>query len=187
MTKDNRQKSQKDYVVLVLIVYLLAGLLQLKYYRYVISPDGISYISIAQKYLAGNFHDAINGVWSPLFSWLLVPLLFLRVEPLLAFQFLNLIIGLPIILVMWRLSRQFSLTVWTRRVILLSLIPIILSMCVLNRVDLLVTCPLLAYFLIIFKPNYPGTIKQGCFAGFGVGLLILQKPLPFPFSSLTFF
>jgi len=181
MKKDNRQKSQKDHLVLALIVYLLAGILLLKYYRYQINPDGVCYISIAQKYLAGNFHDAINRSWYPLFSWLLVPLLFLKVEPLLATKVLNLIIGLPIILVMYRLSRQFSLSVWTRRVILFSLIPIVLSMCSFARPDLLLTCPLLVYFYIIFQPSYPGTIKQGVLCGLWGSLAYFAKSYAFPF------
>ncbi len=182
MKKNNREKSQKDYLVLVLILYSVLGILLLKYYRYQINPDGISYISIAQKYLAGNFQDAINGDWGPLFSWLLMPFLFIGVEPLMATKILNLIIGLPIILVMHSLTRQFSLSVWTRRVILFSLIPIVFSFSV--RVitpDLLLTCLLLVYFRIIFQPNYPGTIKQGALCGLWGGIAYLAKSYAFPF------
>ena len=182
MKKDNREKSQKDYLVLVLIIYLAAGILLLKYYRYQINPDGICYISIAQKYLAGNFYDAVNGQWGPLFSWLLMPFLFLKVEPLLATKILNLIIGLLIIIVMSRLAHQFSLSVWTRRVILLSLIPIVFSFSVsIITPDLLLTWLLLVYFRITFQPNYPGTIKQGALCGLWGGIAYLAKAYAFPF------
>ncbi|MHC4720172.1 MAG: hypothetical protein ACYSYT_06835, partial [Planctomycetota bacterium] len=50
------------------------------HYRYQINPDGISYISVAQKYLAGDFAGAINGYWGPLYSWLLMPFLYFGIE-----------------------------------------------------------------------------------------------------------
>ncbi|KQW06668.1 hypothetical protein ASC66_09445 [Leifsonia sp. Root4] len=37
--------------------------------------DGISYISIAEQYAAGQFDIAVNAYWSPMISWLLAPLL----------------------------------------------------------------------------------------------------------------
>jgi len=182
MKKDNREKSQKDYLILVLILYSVLGILLLKYYRYQINPDGVNYISIAQKYLAGNFRDAVNGYWGPLFSWLLMPFLFLKVEPLLATKILNLIIGLLIIIVMRSLSHQFSLTVWTRRVILFSLIPIVFSFSISACTpDLLLTCLLLVYFRIIFQPDYPGTIKQGVLCGLWGGIAYLAKAYALPF------
>ncbi len=168
--------------MLALLIYLVVGILLLKYYRYQINPDGICYISIAQKYLAGNFHDAVNGYWGPLFSWLLMPFLFIGVEPLLATKILTLIIGLLIILTMRSLANQFSLSVWTRRVILFSLIPIVFSfsVCVITP-DLLLTWLLLVYFRIIFQPNYDATVKQGALCGLWGGIAYLAKAYAFPF------
>jgi len=169
-------------LAIILIIYTISGLFLLKYYRYQINPDGIPYLSIAQKYLAGNFHDAVNGHWGPLFSWLLMPFLLLKVEPLLATKILNLIIGLLIIIVVDSLARQFSLSVWTRRVISFSLIPIVFSFSVdLITPDLLLTLLLLVYFQIIFQPNYPCTIKQGALCGFWGGIAYLAKAYAFPF------
>ena len=39
--------------------------------RHAINPDGISYLDIADAYLAGDFSNVVNGYWSPLYSWLL--------------------------------------------------------------------------------------------------------------------
>jgi hypothetical protein len=35
------------------------------------TPDGTCYLDIASAYLRGDWHNAINSYWSPLFSWLL--------------------------------------------------------------------------------------------------------------------
>lgn len=66
---------------IVLMVYAISGIFFLNYYQYQINPDGICYISIAQKYLSGNYGSAINGYWGPLLSWLLVPFLFFGFTP----------------------------------------------------------------------------------------------------------
>jgi hypothetical protein len=39
--------------------------------RGVLGPDGISYSDIAKAYLRGDWHNALNSYWSPLYSWLL--------------------------------------------------------------------------------------------------------------------
>jgi hypothetical protein len=41
------------------------------------NPDGISYLDVGDAYWRGDFHNAINAYWSPLYSWILG--LFLRV------------------------------------------------------------------------------------------------------------
>ncbi|MHC4572433.1 MAG: hypothetical protein ACYS0C_10215, partial [Planctomycetota bacterium] len=73
MNRNSRENRPKNYLVVVLLIYLVAGISILKYYRYLVNPDGISYISIAQKYINGDFSNAVNGWWGPMLSWLLVP------------------------------------------------------------------------------------------------------------------
>jgi hypothetical protein len=62
-------------VVGLSLIYLLGALALLPGFRHEINPDGISYISIARRYLAGDLRGAVNGYWGPLFSWALVPFL----------------------------------------------------------------------------------------------------------------
>ena len=155
MNKNNRTDSSKYEFALALFIYAIAGVLLLKYYRYWINPDGISYISLAQKYLAGNFHDVINGWWGPAISWLLAPLLFLKIEPLLASKILNLIIGAQAIFIIWMFSRKFFSSAGITRAISFALIPVILSFSMSDIApDLLLMCLLLIYLYFIFKPNY---------------------------------
>ena len=47
------------------------GLLQAWAYRYEATPDGVSYLDVADAYREGRWSDAPNGYWSPLYSWLL--------------------------------------------------------------------------------------------------------------------
>lgn len=56
-----------------------------------LNPDAISYLRVSEHLLAGDFALAFNGYWSPLFSWLLVPLLALGLDPLSSVRLLMLL------------------------------------------------------------------------------------------------
>jgi hypothetical protein len=50
----------------------VAGILQAWSYRFYIEPDGVNYLDVAAAYLRGDWSHAVNGYWSPLYSWLFV-------------------------------------------------------------------------------------------------------------------
>ena len=58
------------------------------------SIDGVSYVGIARLYLNCNWHEAVNGFWSPLISWLLIPLLGCGLTPNIAFKIITISAGL---------------------------------------------------------------------------------------------
>jgi hypothetical protein len=185
--KSNRSKrnlaSSFDFrLALILAIYLILGLLLIKYYRYQINPDGISYISIAQKYLNGDFHNAVTAHWGPLFSWLLMPFLSLGIEPLLAAKILNLLIGVATIAALRTLSYKFEISDSVRTVILFSAVPIVLSFAFSDITpDLLLTCILLFYLAVMFSADYAGRINKALFGGVLGGAAYLSKSFAFPF------
>lgn len=73
-----------------------------------INSDGICYFSIAQKYAQGNLPDAVNGLWSPLISWLLAPFAYLGFDLQMAFKLLNGLFALTTGLCVLRLSKPFA-------------------------------------------------------------------------------
>jgi hypothetical protein len=182
-----QQPKQKDYASLASLLYLTVGIFILKYYRYQINPDGISYISIARKYAAGNFSEAINGYWGPLYSWLLAPFLVIGVEPLLATKILNLLIGFVIILILALTARGFSISAATRRAMLIASIPMTLlfSMIVITP-DLLVVLVIFTYFLFVFKTDYAASKRSGILCGLFGGILYLTKSYGFPLFIIHF-
>ena len=52
-------------------VTISAGFLQAWASRFWIEGDGNNYLDVASAYLHGDWGHAVNGYWSPLFSWLL--------------------------------------------------------------------------------------------------------------------
>lgn len=52
-------------------VALLLGGIQAWVTRFAMAPDGISYLDMGDFYWRGDWHNAINAYWSPLYSWIL--------------------------------------------------------------------------------------------------------------------
>jgi hypothetical protein len=55
----------------VFMIGAICGLyFQFAYHKF-LNNDTLAYINLAERYAAGDFQHAINGYWSPLYSWLL--------------------------------------------------------------------------------------------------------------------
>jgi len=172
---------------LALLIYVVFGLVLLKYYQYQINPDGVSYIGIAQKYLRGDFFNAIKGHWGPLMSWLLMPFLYLGLAPLFAAKILSLIIGFLTIIGVRLLSYKFEMDQRLRDIILFTLIPICLffSLSVISP-DLLMVCVLVFYLNIIFSNKYSCSRSAGLWCGLLGAIAYLSKNYAFPFFLVHF-
>ena len=175
-------------LAIVLTVYTILGIFSLEYYRYQINPDGISYISIAQKYLSGDFSNIVNGYWGPVLSWLLMPFLYSGLEPLLATKLLSLLTGLVTIIALRGLSYRFEMTESVRTVILFSAVPVVLTFALFYITpDLLLTCILLFYLAIIFGVNYAERTNKGILCGILGSVAYLSKSFALPFFMSHFF
>jgi len=175
---------------LFLLIYLSLGVYLLNYYQYSIGLDGISYINISKLYLFGDFTNAINGYWGPLFSWMLVP--FLKIfgstpdNALYASKVLSLIIGFFTLIGIQLLSYKFEMDEKIRYIILGILTLFILSVALgQNQPDLLLLCFLVYYLNVIFNNNYPNKYG-GLLCGFIGGMAFLTKAYAFPFFLATF-
>ncbi|MGB7603709.1 MAG: hypothetical protein WBM24_25650, partial [Candidatus Sulfotelmatobacter sp.] len=54
-----------------LILCVALGLIQLWISRYAMVSDGVSYLDVGDAYFRGDWAAAVNGYWSPLYSWCL--------------------------------------------------------------------------------------------------------------------
>ena len=54
-----------------LILCFTSGLLQVWISRYAMISDGVSYLDVGDAYFRHNWSTAINGYWSPMYSWCL--------------------------------------------------------------------------------------------------------------------
>ncbi|WP_424355167.1 ArnT family glycosyltransferase [Methanobacterium sp. MBAC-LM] len=171
-------------LISVLIIYFIIGFFLINYYQYSLNADSISYITIAQEYLNRNFADAVNGYWSPLFSWLLIPFLPFSSSPqfnIYLARILSLITGVLTIIGINLLISRFKIDKTSKTLVLFSLIPIILSFLFgLISPDLLVTTILIYYLYIIFDPDYPNKKYIGILCGILGALAYLSKSYALP-------
>jgi hypothetical protein len=160
---------------------VLWAILMPLWYRYWINPDGVSYISIAQKYVAGDFRDAVNGYWSPLYSWLLMPFLAAGMEPLLCARVLDWILGLGAFGALALLAKDFALSKRARIGAALSAIPIVLFIALSDITpDLLFATLLLIYLYAVSRLGLYGR-AYGLVVGMIGALAYLAKAYALPF------
>lgn len=174
---------------MALILYSISALLLFNYYQYIIFSDGLSYISIAQEYSITSFSNAINGYWSPLFSWMLVPFLFFgstKMYIIHSAKILSLIIGFfTLIGIRYLFSKFISRNL--SNISVLVMIPTVLYIAFyLITPDLLIVCLILFYFGIIFDPKYSSKLHNGLACGFIGALAYFSKTFAFVFFILHF-
>jgi hypothetical protein len=96
-----------------LVVYgCLVAIYGNSYFYDQMAGDGISYLSIAEKYARGDFYHALNAYWSPMISWLAAILMKTGLSPLWSLNVLKLAGGVFIILMNGRLVKHFSFPLW---------------------------------------------------------------------------
>ena len=71
-------KRHAFFILLGLVFSVASYLLIVHWYQYNLNPDALSYITIAQKYAHFDIRHAVNGYWAPMFSWLMVPAVWLH-------------------------------------------------------------------------------------------------------------
>lgn len=179
--KNSSIKFNASLPVLFFVLVVFSFFVITKHHYVRLTADTMLYFSIAQKYLAGDFQNAINGYWGPLLAWLLVPFLYFGTSHVFAINALNLIIGILTIIGVWRLSHRFEITETIRCTILVSLIPIVLKFSLVQPMDFLLLCILVFYLNIIFNADYFNKISSGIFSGVLGALAYFSKAYGFPF------
>ncbi|HEV7300212.1 MAG TPA: hypothetical protein VGN72_12655 [Tepidisphaeraceae bacterium] len=173
--------------VLVAVAYLWFALHYIGAFRYQMNPDGVGYLSVAHQYATGRFADAVNAYWSPLYSWLLVPFLLVRVEPLLATKILGLLIGGATIYGMWRIARNAAVPRNVNLLICAAAIPLVADAAYqVTTPDLLVACAILHYLAALTDPSQPWRWTRALRIGMWAGIAYLAKAYALPFVIAHF-
>jgi 4-amino-4-deoxy-L-arabinose transferase-like glycosyltransferase len=163
------------------------GIFLLRFFRYWINPDATSYISIAMKYLRGDVWQAVNGLWGPLLSWLLMPFMALGASPALGAKALSLCIGVFAITSIYCLSRRFEISDSQRLLLLLFLLPMFLFFTLFDFTpDLLLASFLAFYLYALLDRDYPRSERQGVTCGIFATLAYLSKAYAMPFFIVHF-
>ena len=186
MGKNNLLKYSMSSVVsiIVLIAYSLIIIMSDPYLR--LSADSTLYISIAEKYLRGDFNDAVNGYWGPMLSWLIIPFLYFGFSHVFAINAIYLFSGVFAVIGVRALSLRFEMTDNIRSITMLCMLPIILYYSITQPFDLILLCFLVCYLSIVFKSSYSEKVSNGIFSGILGSFAYLTKSYAFPFFILHF-
>ena len=162
------------------LIYGLLALGLLPWFRFERSPDGISYLTIADLYAQGRFSEAVNGYWGPMQSWLLAVPVALGFRGVLVAKLLSLAAGLFTLYALRRLILQYTPQ---RALPLLSIGAVMIVAMALHRItpDLLLAGWLLLYFSVVLDPAYGEKPNAGWIAGLVGGLAFLTKSYCFVF------
>lgn len=187
MRESKEAKHKPDHpnnwiLFFILIGYLIVGLFLLSLFRYHINTDVPSYIAIAEKYAHGHFRDAVNGFWSPLISWLMVPFILLGVDPLVAFKLIGIIAGLFAFIVIKNLLMDFSIPENVSTVLVISLIPAFYAFTLITvNPDFLLAVILMFYVRKVLAEDYGRKTSDGIICGFLGTMAYLAKGFALPF------
>ncbi|MFA0848215.1 MAG: glycosyltransferase family 39 protein, partial [Methanobacterium formicicum] len=183
-------KDKRVILFIVILFYLSLSFVLLGHYLHVFNDDSISYLTIANEYEDGNFSAAINGYWSPLFSWLMVPFFIFSssvLGDLIAARLISVIIGLFTLMGVYLLINNLGFDRKTMIATLFVMIPVVLSFVFfLLTPDLLLTCCLIYYIAFLTDSDYYSKLKLGLLSGFAGGLAFLSKSYVFVFFPVHF-
>src|SRR5437868_20318 len=105
------------YYVYAAIVYILLFFLLFPWYQFVLDIDAISYIHVAQRYAHGDYYAAVNGYWSPLVSWILIPFIKAGYDPVMTAKYINGLIGLFALFTCYSIIHKFHIHNFLRKII----------------------------------------------------------------------
>ncbi|WP_299958633.1 hypothetical protein [uncultured Modestobacter sp.] len=166
--------------VAVVAPLAVVGLLLAPLFRDDIGLDGLAYVSIARQYAEGGL--PVNGYWGPLWSWFLVPLLVVGVEPLLAAGVLQVASSVLALVAFRRLADVAGARPAVRDALALAISPFLLAMAHYGVfVDVLMAGFLLLWCSEVLRPDFPTSRAVALRAGLWAGLAVLTKIYALPF------
>ncbi|MEO5649714.1 MAG: hypothetical protein ABIR03_07320 [Ginsengibacter sp.] len=143
--------------------YLLLFFLLFPAYQYVVDPDATGYLSVAEKIAKGNYFNSINGIWSPLGSWIVAPFIRSGFNGIITAKWLNGIYGAVSLCLYFYFLKKLKINPYVEIATMFGAVLLIIHFAF-SRLfgDLLQVTFLLLYLNIIssnnFGKNYKGII-----------------------------
>jgi len=145
--------------------YFGAWTLLAHWYWNLLNPDTVSYFSIAHHYLRGEWREAVNTGWSPMSSWLMVPLAGLGMPDVAAMRIFTALSGGLTLYAVDKLAEDFELRPGWRLAAMYTAAGMVLAYSLLRLgPDLLEAALLLLYTRVVIRRDY-ATGGRGAVAG----------------------
>jgi hypothetical protein len=177
----------KNRLILVLLLYAACYVLLYPFYQYIFDDDGIGYLMVVKHLSKGDFYNGINGYWSPLHSWLILPFYKAGINEFTAFKVSNGLIGAGILITINSLLNKTPVSLKGKFTALLVCIPIVLSYAFFEvGADILFCLLLLIFIHIITESDFFENRTKNVLCALVGGLCYFSKSYGFPFFFLSF-
>ena len=164
--------SWKHAALLLLVLY--AALFP--FYKYILDVDAVGYITVARHYAAGDWHNAVNGYWSPLNSWLLAPFIKMGLNDVRCFKIANLFFGFGVLYQTERLFRYFAFTPKIKTGILFTVaLMMVYYASIQIAADMLFVWIFLMYVNVVLKGDLDTSIRTNMQAGLIAAIAFFAK------------
>jgi hypothetical protein len=162
--------------------YLLLFILLFNGYKYSLDPDATGYFSVAEKLAKGDFYNSINGIWSPLGSWMLIPFIKYGFNEILSAKILNGFYGAVSLCLYFSLLKKLKINAFAEVTIMIGAVLLMVHFAF-SRIfgDLLQVMLLLFYLNIICSKKFNKTYKEIFLAAFIGGIGFYAKAYTFYF------
>jgi hypothetical protein len=156
-------------------------------FRYLLDPDAVGYLTIAKRVANNDWHKSINGLWSPLNCWLLVPFIKNGKNAFESALFLNACFGGISVVLTLQLLYKYCKQNYIAVIITLAL-PIVYMYYSYVQVfgDLLQIVCLLIYLLVASSDNFWGNWWKYFVCAIIMGIGYYAKAYTLPFFILHF-
>jgi len=186
-TKSHRSSQQKFHLPVLLFSYAVFALIFGLAYRYAINPDGTSMLRLAGYVAEGNFMQSISPGYSPLFTWLIAPFMYLGLEAQSAARITIALCGAGLLLGSWFLTLRFDIP-GNMRFAAMMIAALLISFWTIQFIspDVLFAALLVCYLYLVTDPNVLNSRKTAFFCGVVGGFTCLAHHYAMPFFLIHF-
>lgn len=171
------------WTFLIVALYLAAALPLAWLSRFQLNPDGVAYVEHARHWARGEVALAVSSWWGPLLSWLLVPFVWMRVDPVFATKLLDIGFGLIFAAGVRAIVRNLTGGFGTRMAFVGGLLLALNMLPELLTPDLLLTCVLTWYVAVGMQLFQSDTVATAARTGLIGGLAYLAKAYALPYVA----
>jgi len=170
-----------------LAIYFMLYVLFYDSLQYLLDSDAVAYLTIAHRGAHGDWARSVNGLWSPLNSWLLIPFIKNGIDSWTAAKGLNAFFGGVLIFQFWALLGQLS---FSKFKIALGTFMVVLPVCFFAYFqmfgDVLQLIFALAYISLIIKKDFIFNKRLVLSAAILMGVAYYAKSYSLVFFGLHF-
>jgi hypothetical protein len=167
---------RNNTVWLALILYCLVWLLLHPSLGYLLDSDAVAYLTIAHRAADGEWVKSINGLWSPLNSWLLIPFIKLGFDSWMVSKIMNACFGGVLLLLSNTFFKRIALPTQWVRLLTFILVPILVFYSYFQMFgDVLMLVLTMIYILLVIKKDFLFSQKKIVTAAVVMGVAYYAK------------